>query len=145
MNSTKLMTRIKKQDRVIVLIIWILTTIVVCVTLLGYGLNLITQGNNILGIVVISLAIIIVMINGIAFRMYNQKTLEKKAIQDELSIFILYKAGYYSFVATLYIIVFMMLLTEVVSPIRYVFYIGLVLCFVVFIIIHTIVKHQDFT
>lgn len=143
MFDNKTFDKKKSRNRYILVGILFVTVVMVSLTLLLLGGSLLASGNTVIGLFFLILGILVLITGGIYGRMYNHKTLEGEAILDEMSTFQLYKAGYYSFVASMYIMAFMLFLLPVITPVRFVIYIGLIMNFVAFIVIHSIVKRQD--
>lgn len=133
----------KQWNRVLFLVLFLIIAIVVSLAVLSYGLMLLSEDKTTSGVIVVSAGILIIMIAGIYARMYNMQTMKGFGIQDELSSLWVYKSGFYSFVATMYIMIFMMILLEAGSQIRTVFYFGWTVSIVVFLVLHSIVKRQD--
>ena len=135
------MTRSPKE-RITILVISIILLIAISLSLLFVGIFQISIGNHIIGEVTISVGMLILIVGGISVRLYNQRTLAMVGKVDDKSTFIQYKAGYYSFVASMYIIVMMMILVEAFGASRSIFYLGLVCNFAVFIILYSIFNHK---
>ncbi len=131
------------RKRIILLLLFFITIVIVSLTLIGYGLSLLANDEKVTGIIVVTIGIFVVMVGGISGRMYNQRTLQGIAIADEMSTFQLYKAGYFSFVGAFYTSVLMILLLENISTSRFVIYIGMGLNLIIFIVIHSIVRRGD--
>lgn len=125
--------------------ITLLTLLLVSLTIISYGLILLSDDQTALGVVMIVVGIAIIMVGGITIRIWNIRLLKGRALQDELSTLVLYKSGYYSFVATFYVMVLMITLLNIVETPRFVIYIGMGLNLLIFIIIHTIVRRMDFS
>ena len=131
------------KRRIIFLALFFIALIAITITILSWGLSAINNGDTTIGIIVSGLGILVVMIGGIYGRMYNQRTLEGMAIEDEMSTKQLYKAGYYSFVATFYSSVLMIILLNVITPARFVIYIGMSINALAFIILYQFTRRED--
>ena len=131
------------KRRITFLVLFFIVLIAVTITILSWGLSAIRNGDTTTGIIVSGSGILVVMMGGIYGRMYNQRTLEGMAIVDEMSAKQLYKAGYYSFVATFYSSVLMIILLDVITPARYVIYIGMGVNALAFIVLNQITRRED--
>ena len=130
----------------------LLLTIIVTMLMDAYGVRVasIYTGSGISivypGIVfIIIFGILIAMAGGITVRVLVLKIKSDHALSDEFSNLKLYKASYYSFIGSYYIMVIMIVLLDYIEPARFVIYIGMGLNTIIFILMNYVVNYQDYS
>ena len=135
-------TRSRKQDY-LRLGLYIIVLIIVVISFIGYGMVVLAQGNLVFGIAIIIIAFVIVGAGGIYARIWHVNILKRHVVMDELSERQLYKASFYTFIASNYIMVLMIILLDHIESHRIVVYIGLTLNIMIFLLMNYIVGKQD--